>query len=615
MAKRGRKQSLLEDRVLNVVSDTPDFRDRMYEPALIQLKASLPAGGRLKILDQGREGACTGFGLAAVVNLLNARRGRRITVSPRMIYEMARKFDEWPGEGYAGSSCRGAIRGFYAMGACTDRSWPYKPDDRSSLTVRRAKEARENTLGAYYRVRRIISDFHAALNEAGALFVSASVHPGWGEAGDGVIPYRRQKDAGGHAFAIVGYERRGFIVQNSWGPRWGKRGLAVWTYEDWFQNLKDAWVLRLALPTPQIWHLRRPALPSGDDQGTGRTEATPSRTEIAGHFVHIDDGAFHDAGPFWSNEDDVRMTAGLLGTSEKYDHLLFYAHGGLNSVKASARRIAAMKPVFKANRIYPYHFMYDTGLMEEIRDVVVGKEREARGRVGAFSDYWDRFIEKVARRPGRALWREMKSGAESPFRPGGDGRKVLDIFAGALLGEGKPRLTIHLAGHSTGGILLAFLLRALEEISPALRISSCSLMAPAATLELYKSHYHPLLAAPGGTGIDRMTVYDLGDELEKDDTVGGVYRKSLLYLVSNAFEEERGAPLLGIRAHAAKLGSRFPRTLDLVVSSGGEEQRPRTASTTHGGFDNDRHTLNDILRTVLGRKRLDRPFRRSDLQY
>ena len=50
------------------------------------------------ILDQGEEGACTGFALAAVVNYLIARRiaeqghkHARLPVSARMLYEMARR--------------------------------------------------------------------------------------------------------------------------------------------------------------------------------------------------------------------------------------------------------------------------------------------------------------------------------------------------------------------------------------------------------------------------------------------------------------------------------------------------------------------------------------------
>ncbi len=57
-----------EERVLNVLSDAPDIRDRAYEPALIALAREVKSPANRVVLDQGVEGACTGFGLAAVID-------------------------------------------------------------------------------------------------------------------------------------------------------------------------------------------------------------------------------------------------------------------------------------------------------------------------------------------------------------------------------------------------------------------------------------------------------------------------------------------------------------------------------------------------------------------
>src|SRR5688572_28409922 len=63
----GRKFDAFPDRI--------DYRDWVYQPHLVALPDqivncdSVPA-----ILDQGQEGACTGFALAAVVNYLLAER-------------------------------------------------------------------------------------------------------------------------------------------------------------------------------------------------------------------------------------------------------------------------------------------------------------------------------------------------------------------------------------------------------------------------------------------------------------------------------------------------------------------------------------------------------------
>ena len=116
-------------RVLNVRGDPPDIRDRIYEPALVRLEPKIDNRETKLVLDQGQEGACTGFGLAAVINLLNLRRGTaKFRASARMLYEMGKKHDEWPGEDYSGSSCRGAIRGWNNMGVCSDQRWPYVSD-------------------------------------------------------------------------------------------------------------------------------------------------------------------------------------------------------------------------------------------------------------------------------------------------------------------------------------------------------------------------------------------------------------------------------------------------------------------------------------------------------
>ena len=97
--------------VLNVPPDAPDIRDRMYQPALIRIPNEIaPEWSDLNIRNQHREGACTGFALAGAIDLLNLKRGRsHVKVSTRMLYEMARRFDEWSGEDYEGSSILGRM--------------------------------------------------------------------------------------------------------------------------------------------------------------------------------------------------------------------------------------------------------------------------------------------------------------------------------------------------------------------------------------------------------------------------------------------------------------------------------------------------------------------------
>ena len=604
---------------LNVVSDAPDLRDRYYEPTLAPLRDELPYPSDLYIINQGREGACTGFGLAATINFLYRKQHKEHNVSPRMLYEMARRYDRWPGEDYEGSSCQGAIKGWQNSGVCLEELCPYTPgDEHFEIDYNITEDARTRTLGAYYRVRPDISEVHAALNESGVIYASASVHRGWFEAvednaGESFIPLH-DKIQGGHAFAIVGYNREGFWVQNSWDESWDKRGVALWLYEDWVKNIKDAWVVQLALPTPQIFDTRFNAGQSSI-ANRGAILGSIPRVSIEEHFVHLDDGSYHDKGRYWSNREHMAIVQKSLSI-KKFDHVLFYAHGGLNDTKASAKRIAAMKPVFLANGIYPFHFMYDTGLFEEIKDVLVGKSELAERISGGITDWFDRRIENLTQKPGRALWREIQRGARTPFiKDNSDGSDVLHRLIRVIKKLDK-EVGFHVVGHSTGAILQAYLLNQAVKFSPDLLIKTCSLMAPAATNDLFNQYYKPLVKK---SKISDLTIYNLTDKLEQDDNVAFVYRKSLLYLVSRSYEEklttqsgnELSALLLGMQIYNRQIDiENLP--VKFVYSKGGK--KGRSTSKSHGGFDNDPNTLNDIIKRILGENPI-RPFTETDLDY
>lgn len=601
----------------NTQPDAPDSRDYIYTPTLRSLPHEVIPDWDLIIRDQGREGACTGFAACAVINYLNQERRADLQVSARMLYEMARKHDEWPGEEYEGSSLRGVIKGWKNMGVCSEDFWPYKMrGGEPHLTIEAAKDARNNTVGAYYRLAPDVSHFHNAINEAGIIAVSANVHEGWQNPIDGVI-VKSDNMIGGHAFAIVGYNDQGFIVQNSWSKKWGNQGTALWTYEDWVENIMDAWVMSLAIPTPQIFGKEAMSY-EGYQRAVPDTSIfsrSVDRVEIEGHFVHIDDGDYHDKGRYWSNKEDVEQTAKLVAESTKYDHLLFYFHGGLNSPKASARRVRAMKDGFKRNGIYPYHVMYDTGLAEELKDIILRKGKASAQRVGGFTDWTDRILERLLRKPGTLVWDEMKRDADIAFDSGNAGLDALGRFINHLKSAPNNRKKkIHLCGHSTGAIVIAHLLRALQ--NRKIEIESCSLMAPAASSQLFNSHYLPIYQNKKKLKLKQFDIYNMRDYVERDDNVGKAYRKSLLYLVSNAFERlqgkrRKGVPIMGMEKFANTITTHYGKP-NIHYSNG------RTGSTTrsssHGGFDNDPYTMNSVLKAILNNTP-SKKFTQNELQY
>ena len=127
---RGRP-SKVGNRKLDILPDMPDVRDRIYTP---NLRASgtchISANCILHIWIKARTSSCTGFSLAHVIDFLRYREvgpDSPQRVSSRMLYEMAKRNDEWAGSAYEGSSIRGAIKGFFRNGVCTETTAPDNP--------------------------------------------------------------------------------------------------------------------------------------------------------------------------------------------------------------------------------------------------------------------------------------------------------------------------------------------------------------------------------------------------------------------------------------------------------------------------------------------------------
>ena len=358
------------------------------------------------ILDQGSEGACTGFALASVINyqlssrnLLNARNQERI-VSPRMLYEMARRYDEWPGEDYEGSSARGAMKGWVAHGVARRTSWPDQLHGPGNLTQGIAAEAQRTPGGAYYRViHRNIRDLHSALFEAGILYATIMVHEGWDKPGPGTskltyalsgnllemelpVICRKGRADSGHAVALVGYTHEGFIVQNSWGQTWGNAGFALLPYEDWMLHATDCWVAQLGVPIDfDIWDQS-----GGADTTAGihRASRAVPLNEIRPYVVDIgNNGELSGSGEYWTTKEDLaRLFASIQEASMSWSkrRVLLYLHGGVNDEKAVARRIVAFPGCLSAKRNLsgPYHvgnrFL---GITESQRSRSVHQQRRA----------------------------------------------------------------------------------------------------------------------------------------------------------------------------------------------------------------------------------------------
>ncbi|RMG92018.1 MAG: peptidase C1, partial [Candidatus Dadabacteria bacterium] len=398
-----------------------------------------------------------------------------------------------------------------------------------------------------YRVNHHdIAALHAALAEVGILYATARVHTGWYEPGDdGVIPWRPDR-VGGHAFAIVGYDERGFWIQNSWGAGWGQGGLALVTYDDWFENAMDVWVARLGAPVA----LAREAVAAGIS-AQGNLAGGYAYADLRPHIVSVgNDGRFREGGTFGTTPAEaaeiVRTEIPRLTAGWDRKRILLYAHGGLVSEKAAIQRVAEYRAALLGARVYPLAFVWKTDAWTTIRNILddaLGRRRpegvwdEAKDFL---LDRLDDGLEPLARvLGGKALWDEMKENAlRATTRRDGAARRVGELLA--ELADADPTVELHLVGHSAGSIFLGPLVRWLTargtiasgplagRTGLGLRIASCTLWAPACTVDLFKALYLPALR-DGAVG--RFALFTLTDEAEQDDHCAHIYHKSLLYLV------------------------------------------------------------------------------------
>ncbi len=275
---------------------------------------------------------------------------------------------------------------------------------------------------------------------------------------------------------------------------------------------------------------------------------------------------------------------------------MLYAHGGLNPIKDAATRVAKWREVFRDNGVREIHFIWETGMFDELRDVLLGKQRLVEERVGGASSWWDTVIEKATHGLGYALWKEMRTDADIAFQDTRAGSHTLSTLArqlGKLSASKRPKL--HLVGHSAGSIWHGHLLerwRALD--GPP--IEDLTLFAPACTHELFDTKIRVALAA-GVVG--KLHHFLLDDTTEKGDNVVAVYRKSLLYLVSNSYQKHNSVePIMGMQKFLEKLPvTGIQNKIATYVTN---RDVDRTASTSHGGFDNDEKTMNAMLELVLG---------------
>jgi hypothetical protein len=644
--------------------DPFDARDLEYLPRLEPLPAVVNQRAAHHVVLHQDGSSCTGHAVAGLMDTVLARMpgsgGKPPLVSPYMLYRLGRRYDEFPGEADAGSSLRGVFRGWFHHGAALADSWPTlvmnpEPDLSDDAFIR---ACRERPLGAYYRVNAFrLDDMQSAINELFAVAVSGAVHDGWrvpvemedeitGKRLHVIVRSPKDESLGGHAYILVGYNRIGFLVQNSWGTDWGDKGFATLPYDDWLDSAYDAWVARPGVPqTPFASARTRTATASGGELAT--VPGTDLRT-LQDHVVDLgNDGRLSQSGKFTSWPGQIEGAFGHMDATharwaaegDATLRVVLYAHGGVVS-EADGLKIAQKQlGWWLNNHVYPLFFVWESGPLETVGDVLVDQVRKWLPFGAEGFDLWeplDRSVEGISRETFWWMWDQMKENAAAASEPISPSKKAairwpptsttaietMSDLPGASLTVDRlrryrdkhPHLEVSLAGHSAGTIFLSALLARLA--AAKLPVRSMSFMGAALRADEFATAVLPQLRA-GLVGDFANFVLSDAKELHDKCNAGFVtfYHKSLPYLVARGFERPprdggREVALVGMARFLAKpIGTRSRATLGqqieraggaVVVSPSSGQVGSNCTANGHADFDEDKPTMGSILTRILG---------------
>lgn len=267
--------------------------------------------------------------------------------------------------------------------------------------------------------------------------------------------------------------------------------------------------------------------------------------------------------------------------------VLFWAHGGIVS-EANGLRIAGHQvPWWLANGVYPIHFVWETGFTDTLTSIA-GLIRTMQPTGGRGAPWWS-----------------VKRSAQVASQPGGGGYQVAQRLA-RFCAENPGRITVHAVGHSAGAIFHSHFVPASVALGVP-QFGTVQLLAPALRVDDFEATLLPLV----GSGVERLVLYTMTADAELADSCFRVYRRSLLYLVSELFEDPTDTPLLGlevaIRASrelmaAFGLDPAEQRAAEIVWAPTGSDAPPgrRSRAVSHGAFDNDVETMNSVADRILG---------------
>lgn len=226
-------------RIYGWKADSLDKRDH-YVPAPRLLKLPRKADAlkfEAPIGNQGPLGACTAWAVLGVVRSAEIEaHGSSVDPSELATYYWTRVYEGTVRED-SGAQIRNAIKSVVKVGYCDGALWPYKIANFTKKPSAAAEaDARKSRVTGYARVRQNLAALKESVVQANPVVFGFSVFESFdavAKTGIATVPRSSEEIQGGHAVVIVGYDddMKCFLIRNSWGTRWGKKGYFWMPYE------------------------------------------------------------------------------------------------------------------------------------------------------------------------------------------------------------------------------------------------------------------------------------------------------------------------------------------------------------------------------------------------
>lgn len=240
--------------------DLPDYRDLVFAASRTMLR-KLPTKVDLTdlcppVYNQDWLGSCTANAIGAAFQFGQMKQDQSKAFMPSrlFIYYNERVIEKTVSTDN-GAQLRTGIKTVNKQGVCPETMLPYDPFKFAQKPPQKCyTEALNHQVLSYQRVSRNLNQMKSCLAEGFPFVFGFTVYDAFEEeeikqTGKLNMPTKREKEAGGHAVMAVGYQEntKRFIVRNSWGTDWGKKGYFTMPFDYVLsENLSDDfWTIRV----------------------------------------------------------------------------------------------------------------------------------------------------------------------------------------------------------------------------------------------------------------------------------------------------------------------------------------------------------------------------------